>query len=129
MQTIGRLSSAGRLNAAGLLLTAAAMLLQIAGGSTLYPSLTGPIILVVAALAVTFVPSRWTAYAGLVIPLALGVGAIVAAAMTGGFVDQLADPRNPGVFLGSVLHLVGLAMAVAGGVGTVLRGRVATRGR
>jgi hypothetical protein len=119
MQSIRRLSNTERLNAAGLLLTAAAMLLQIAAGSTLYPSVTGPIVLVGTALAVTFVPSRWTAYLGLAVPLVLGVGAILAAAMTGEFVDQLTDPRYPAVFVGSVLHVVGLTIAIAGGAGTV----------
>lgn len=130
MHTIRRLSSAGRLNAAGLLLTATAMLLQIAAGSILYPSLTGPIVLIGTALAVTFVPSRWTPYVGLAVPLVLGVGAIGAAAMTGDFINQLTDSGNPGVMLGSVLHVVGLAGAIAGGAGTVLIGRtVAARGR
>ena len=130
MQTIRRLANAERLNAAGLLLTAAAMLLQIAAGSTLYPSVTGPIVLVGTALAITFLPTRWTAYVGLAVPLVLGVGAIVAAAMTGEFVGQLTDSRNPGVFVGSVLHVVGLTIAVAGGAGTVqARRTVATRGR
>ena len=130
MQTIRRLSNTERLNAAGLLLTAAAMLVQIAAGSTLYPSLTGPLVLVGTALAITFVPSRWTAYVGLAVPLVLGVGAIVAAAMTGGFVDQLADTGYPGLLLGSVLHVIGLTIAVAGGAGTVQRRRTVTaRGR
>ena len=125
MQTIRRLSNAQRLSAASLILTAAAMLLQVAAGSTLYPSMTGPIVLVITALAVTLMPSRWTAYVALAVPLVLGVGAIVAAAMTGGFVGQLTDPSNPGLFLGSVLHVVGLATAVAGGVGIVLSRRAA----
>ena len=125
MQAVRRFSNTERLNAAGLILTALAMLLQIAAGSTPYPSLTGPIVLVATALAVTFVPGRWTAYVGLAVPLVLGVGAIVAAAMTGGFVDQLTDPGNPGVFLSSVLHVVGLTIAVVGGVGIVLGRREA----
>ena len=130
MQTIRRLSNTERLNAAGLLLTAGAMLLQIAAGSSLYPSVTGPLVLVGTALAITFVPSRSTAYVGLAVPLVLGVGAIVAAAMTGEFVDQLTVPRNPGLFVGSVLHVVGLTIAVAGGAATVQRRRtVAARGR
>ena len=125
MNTVRQLSNARILNVAGLVLTSAAMLVQIAAGSTLYPSVTGPIVLVVTAVLVAFVPSRWTAYAGLVVPLVLGVGAIVAAVMTGGFIDQLTSVGNPGVFLGSVLHVVGLMAAVGGGVGTVLDGRAA----
>jgi hypothetical protein len=44
-------------NAAGLVLTAAGMLVQIAAGSTLYPSITGPIVLIVAAIFVAFGPA------------------------------------------------------------------------
>jgi hypothetical protein len=117
-------------NVAGLALTAGGMLLQIAGGSTLYPSLTGPIVLALTALAVAFVRGRWVAYLGLGVPLVLGVGAIAAAAMTGGFIDQLTDPSELGVFLGSILHVLGLTLAVVGGLGMVLRRGVgATDGR
>ena len=121
---------AARLNIAGLVLTAAAMLLQIAAGSTLYPSVTGPIVLLLTALAVAFVPGRWPGYAGLVVPLALGLGVIVAAAMSGGFIDQLTGVGNPALLIGSVLHVAGLAAAVAGGVGMIVDRRVAgARGR
>jgi hypothetical protein len=120
MDSARRLSTAGRVNATGLVLTAAGMLLQIVGGSTLYPSIAGPIVLLATAAIVAFVPGRWTPYIGLVVPLVLGVGAIVAAAMSGGFIDQLTDPGRAGVFLGSVLHVIGLIAAVAGGVGMVL---------
>ena len=129
LHTVRALSNAARLNVAGLGLTAAAMLLQMAAGSTLYPSVTGPVVLLVTALLVAFVPGRRTAYAGLVVPLVLGLGAIVAAAMSGGFMDQLTNVGNPGLLLGSILHIVGLVAAVAGGVGMIL-GRVAgARGR
>jgi hypothetical protein len=74
-------------------------LVQMAAGSTLYPSIMGPIVLilaalVVAALFVAFAPGRWTPWVGLVVPLVLGLGAIVAAVVTGGFIDQL--PRDRG---------------------------------
>jgi hypothetical protein len=128
-RSVTRLSSAARLNIVGLVVTAAAMLLQIAAGSTLYPSVTGPIVLVVTALLVAFVPGRWNAYAGLVVPLVLGVGAIVAAAMTGGFIDQLANPGNLGVFVGSLLHVAGLVAAIGGGVRMALDRRAGERGR
>ncbi|TAK01316.1 MAG: hypothetical protein EPO36_06100 [Chloroflexota bacterium] len=60
MDSVRRLSTAAKVNAAGLVLTAAGMLIQIAAGSTLYPSLTGPIFLVVAAIFVARGPGRWT---------------------------------------------------------------------
>jgi hypothetical protein len=120
MDSVRRLSTATKVNVAGLGLTAAGMLLQIAAGSTLYPSVTGPIVLIVAAIFVAFGPGRLTPWVGLVIPLVLGLGAIVAAIMTGGFVDQLSDFGKPGLVVGSLMHVIGLVAAIAGGVVMVL---------
>ena len=118
--SVRQLSVATKVNAAGLLLTAAGMLLQIVSGSTLYPSVAGPVVLVATAILVVFGPGRWTPYVGLVVPLVLGLGAIVAAGMNGGFIDQLVGVERTGIFLGSVLHVVGLIVAVIGGVGMVI---------
>jgi hypothetical protein len=116
MDSVRRLSTAAKVNASGLVLTAAGMLVQIAAGSTLYPSLIGPVVLIVAATFVAFGPSRWTPWVGLVVPLLLGLGAIVAAIMTGGFIDQLTDFGKPGLLVGSLMHVIGLVAAVGGGV-------------
>jgi hypothetical protein len=120
MESVRRLSMAAKLNVTGLVLTAGGMVLQIASGSTLYPSLFGPIVLLTAAVIVTFGPGRWTPYVGLVVPLILGLGAIVAAVMTGEFIDQLTQTGRAGVLLGSLMHVIGLTAAVGGGVGMVL---------
>ena len=116
-----RLPGAAKLSVIGLVLTAAGMLLQIAAGSQLYPSFAGPIVLLVTAVIVAFWPTRWMAYVALLVPLVLGLGAIVAAVMTGAFIEQLTDTGNAGILLGSLMHVVGLIAAVAGGVGMVLR--------
>ncbi len=121
-------STMTRLTIAGLVTTAGAMLLQIASGSTLYPSVTGPIVLLVTALVVAFVPGRWPAYLGLAVPLVLGLGAIVAAVMTGDFIEQLTDIGKPALFAGSVLHVLGLIAAVAGAVGMTRGPQVAADG-
>ena len=125
MQAVRALPAEARLTATGLVLAAAGMLLQIAAGSTLYPSVTGPIVLLVTAAFVLFGPPRWSGYVGLVVPLVLGVGAIVAAAVTGGFIGQLTDVGRPALLLGSLLHVVGLVAAVAGGLRMVLGRRSA----
>jgi hypothetical protein len=121
MNGVIRLSNAAKLNVAGLVLTAAGMLLQIAAGSDLYPTFVGPILLLAAAVIVAFGPGRWTQYVAFFVPLAFGLGAIIAAVMSGEFIEQLTDIGNAGIFLGSLMHVIGLIAAVAGGVGMVMR--------
>jgi len=122
-----RESNAARLNVAGLALTAAGMILQIAAGSALYPSLAGPVVLLIAAVIVAFGPSRTAPYVGLLVPLVLGLGAFIAAVMTGEFVEQLTGVGNAGLVIGSIMHVVGLISALAGAVGMLRQrgGRVA----
>jgi hypothetical protein len=120
IDALRRLAMAAQVNAAGLVLTAAGMFVQIAAGSTLYPSIAGPIVLIVAALVVIFAPARSAPWVGLVIPLVLGIGAIAAAVMTGDFIDQLTDLGRPGLFVGSVMHVIGLTAAIAAGLVMVL---------
>ena len=123
MRRLLRLSSWAILNVLGLVLTAAGMLVQIAAGSDLYPSLTGPIVLLATAVLVVLGPVRWTRVVGLGVPLVLGIGATVAAAMTGTFVDQLTGSGNAPLLLGSWMHVVGLLTAVVGGLAMMLEPR------
>jgi len=112
---------AAKLSVAGLVLTAAGMLLQIAAGSELYPSFAGPIVLLATAVVVAFWSGRrWTPYVALLVPLVLGLGAIIAAVMSGEFIEQLTDVHQVGILLGSLMHVVGLTAAAAGGVGMLL---------
>ena len=130
IDSVRRLSGATKVCALGLLLTAAAMLVQVAAGSTLYPSIAGPVVLTVAAILVVFGPARFAPWIGLIVPLVLGIGAVAAAAMTGVFIDQLTDPGQPGLLLGSVMHVVGLIAAIGGGLSMVLDRRTTVeRGR
>jgi hypothetical protein len=115
-----RLSMWTGLNALGLVLAAAGMLLQIAAGSDLYPSLTGPIVLLATSVLVVVGPSRWTRWIGFGVPLVLGIGAAVAATMTGTFVDQLTGGGDLSLLAGSWMHVIGLIAAVGGGVGVLV---------
>lgn len=117
---VWRLPRATKLNAAGLVLAAAGMLLQIASGSALYPSFTGPVVLLGTAVLVVVGPARWTPFVGFLVPLVLGLGAIIAAVMTGAFIAQLTDLGEAGLVAGSLVHVVGLGAAVAGGAGMLL---------
>ena len=125
MNRLTSLSNWTKLNLLGLVLTAAGMLVQIAAGSDLYPSLTGPIVLIATAVLVVFGPTRWTRWIGLGVPLVLGLGAAVAATMTGEFIDQLTGAGNGPLLLGSWMHVIGLVTAVGGGVGVTLEPREA----
>jgi hypothetical protein len=120
LNSVRELSTWAKLSVIGLVLTAGGMLLQIAAGSELYPSLTGPIVLLAAAVFVAFGPGRWTPYVALVVPLVLGIGAIVAAVMTGEFIEQLTNLGAAGILIASLLHVIGLSAAVTGGVGMLL---------
>ena len=117
-----RLTFWAKLNIAGLVLAAAGMLTQMAFGSQLYPTLTGPTVLLIAALIVAFGPARWVPFVALLVPLVFGVGALIAASMTGGFVAQLTSLGQPGLFIGSLMHVIGLVAAIVGGAG-MLRDR------
>ncbi|TAK01317.1 MAG: hypothetical protein EPO36_06105 [Chloroflexota bacterium] len=57
---------------------------------------------------------------GLVVPLVLGLGAIVAAVMTGRFIDQLTAFGRPVLVVGSLLHVIGLVAAAGGGAVMVM---------
>jgi hypothetical protein len=123
LHSVTRPSNAALLNVIGLVLATGGMLLQIASGSELYPSLTGPIVLLATAVFVALRPVGWTPFVGVIVPLVLGVGAIVAAAMTGEFVGQATNTGNVAILVGSLMHVLGLAAAVAGGVGMLREGR------
>lgn len=110
------LSTPAKLNVAALAVTAAGMLLQITSGSALYPTIPpGPIIVLAGAGVVALGVRRWSPIIGLVVPLILTVGGIVAAASGNQFLDQLTEPAEPGIFVGTVVHLLGLIAALIAG--------------
>jgi hypothetical protein len=116
----GPLSTTTKLNAAALVATAGGMVLQIASGSELYPTIPpGPIILLVGAGVVAVGAERWSSTIGLVVPAILIVGGIIAAVVGNQFLDQLTEPAEVGIFAGTVIHLVGLATALVTGIAAV----------
>jgi hypothetical protein len=121
MNRLASRSGAAKLNVAGLVLTAIGILLERVAGSELYPTLVPPIVLLVGAAAVALRPGRLTSYLGLVIPLVLAAGITISALLAPTFLEQIVAPDNAGIVLGSLLHIVGLVAALAGGVGMVLR--------
>ncbi len=55
---------------------------------------------------------RWTSLAGVIVALFLLVGGALASQAR----DQLGDPTRVGVFVGTVIQLLALAIALIGGV-------------
>jgi hypothetical protein len=125
------LSGAGKLNVAGMVVAAAGIVVQIASGSELFPTIPpGPIILLAGAALVALGPWRWTPVVGVVVPLFVVVGGIVAAFVSGSFVDQLTDPGRVGVFAGSWLQVLGEVTALVAGIVATRRAAVrASRAR
>jgi hypothetical protein len=115
------LENDAKLNVIGLVVAATGIGLEIAAGSRLYPTLALPIVLLIGAAVVAFGAARWTRYVGLVIPLLLAVGLAISVALSPAFIEQLTDIGNFGTLVGSLLHVVGLVLAVAGGIRMVLR--------
>ena len=72
----------------------------------------GPITLLVAAALVAFVRWRWIPLVGLATALFLAAGTVLAGATP----SMLATPSQVGPFVGSVIQVVGLAVAIVAGV-------------
>jgi hypothetical protein len=111
------LSGRARLNIFGLVLAAGGMVLQIAAGSDLFPTIPpGPIILLAAAVFLTSGPRAWAPYLATVVPAFVIVGGIIASAVNGAFIDQLTDIGEPGIFIGSWVQVAGLLLAFFAGI-------------
>jgi hypothetical protein len=107
------LSAAGKLTVAGLVAAAAGIVIQIASGAE-YPTVPpGLIILLVAAgLVALGARWRWTPLVGVVVALFLLVGGALAPQAR----EQLGDPGAVGVFVGTVIQLLALVVALIAGV-------------
>lgn len=107
------LSAAGKLTVAGLVAAAAGIVIQIASGAE-YPTVPpGLIILLVAAgLVALGARWRWTPLVGVVVALFLLVGGALAPQAR----DQLGDPGAVGVFVGTVIQLLALVVALIASV-------------
>ena len=126
MKDDNNMSNAAKVNVAGLVLAAAGMVLQIVAGSDLYPSIPpGPIILIAAAGAVAYGPSRWAPYVAVFVPAFLLMGAVLSALVASeSFVDQLTDVGQAGIFTGTLVQMIGLVVAVAAGIAMLRRRNV-----
>lgn len=109
-------SLAARLLVVGLVVAAAGMLIQYASGVE-YPTIPpGPIIALVAAAVVAFGPWRRAPVVGLVAAVFISLGGVIATIAGNGFTPQLSDPGAVGGFVGTLVQIAGLVIAVAAGV-------------
>lgn len=108
-----RLSAAGKLTVAGLVTAAAGIVIQIASGAD-YPTVPPGLIILLAAAALVALATRWpwTIIVGVIVSLLLLVGGALAPQARA----QLGDPRQLGVFIGTVLQLLALIIALVAGV-------------
>jgi hypothetical protein len=110
------LSPAARLNVAGLVVAAAGIMIQYFSGVD-YPTIPpGPIILLAAAAVVAFGPWRWSTVVGLVTAAFVSIGGAIATIVGNGFTPQLSDPGAFGGFAGTVVQILGLAIALPAGI-------------
>jgi hypothetical protein len=119
------LSLAGKLTVTGLTVAAAGIVIQIASGAE-YPTVPPGLIILLVAAGVVALGSRWrwTSLVGVIVALFLLVGGALAPQAR----DQLGDPTQVGVFVGTVIQLLALAIALIAGV-VAARQRYRTRPR
>jgi hypothetical protein len=101
-------SGVRRMVGTGLIIAAAAIPVQIAGGAD-YPTVPpGLLILAAAAAMVLFAPWRWALIVAMLAAVFLGIGGTIAP----NFRDQLTDPGQTMTFLGSIMQVIGLLIAL-----------------
>jgi hypothetical protein len=120
-----RLSPAARLSALGLAVAATGIMIQYVSGVD-YPTIPpGPVILLAAAGVVVFGPWRRAPVAGLVAAAFVSLGGVVATIAGKGFTETLGDPSELGGFLGALVQIAGLVIALPAGVVAVRNFRLA----
>jgi hypothetical protein len=107
------LTPAASLTVAGLVVAAAGIVIQIASGAD-YPTVPPGLIILLAAAGLVALATRWrwTTIVGVIVSLFLLVGGILAPQARA----QLGDPGEVGVFVGTVIQLLALVVALVGGV-------------
>jgi hypothetical protein len=120
-----KLTVAASLTVAGLVAAAAGIVIQIASGAE-YPTIPPGLIILLAAAGLVALAARWrwTSIVGVIVSLFLLVGGALAPQAR----QQLGDPTQVGVFIGTVIQLLALVVALVAGVAaTRQRYRTSTR--
>jgi hypothetical protein len=111
------------INIAALLIAGTGLLILFISAPDLFPPVPlGTIILVAAAAAVSFVPGRWTAVPGTVVPTFILIGAVA----SGQSLDILQGSENAGALTGTLIQLPALVIAIVAGARSITRRRPAS---
>ncbi len=107
------LTPATGLTVAGLALAAAGIVIQIASGAE-YPTIPPGLLILLAAAGLVALATRWrwTTIVGVIVSLFLLVGGVLAPQAR----EQLSDPTQVGIFIGTVIQLLALVVALVAGV-------------
>lgn len=98
----------------GLLLTAGGIFVQAASGAKGYPQIPPGIIILAAIGVLVFLTRRyrWASIPGVAIAALVWVGVFT----THGTAERLSQPADLGPFLGTVVQLFGLVVALVAGI-------------
>ena len=112
MNNLTSLSFAAKLTVLGLVVAAAGISTLFLTNSVAVPPIPiGPILLLAVAGLVVLGPWRWTPVAGVVLSLAILIGAFIAP----GLFDRLGNPAQVGAFVGTSVQMLGLLTAIIAG--------------
>lgn len=113
-----QLSPVATLLAASLIVAGVGIFIQFVTGVPGFPAIPpGPIILIGVGLLVALLLWRWTPVIGLVAALFVSVGTVLAnTGKSATTIDQLSAPGEFGPFIGTVLQVLGLVVALICGV-------------
>lgn len=120
MTRSGALTPAARVHVAALVVACAGfIILLLAGMPEFQPFPPGVVVLSAAAAAVALLPRRrWVPLIGVGLCVAIAVGAFVVYDST---LQRLADPADVVPFLGTVIQMGGVVVAIVAGVTAALR--------
>jgi hypothetical protein len=106
-----QLTTVRKLAVGGLITAAMGIVVQILGGAD-YPTVPPGVLLLLAAAGLFALRKPWASLIGVLIAVFISIGAVVAPNMG----DQLGEPSAVGVFTGTVIQLVGLAVGLLCGL-------------
>jgi hypothetical protein len=119
-------SALAKLNVAGLVVAAAGIMVQYVSGEDFPTVPPGPIILLGAAAVAAFASWRRADWVGLVAAAFISIGGVTATIAGSGFNETLGDPDEIGGFVGALIQVAGLVIALPAGIAAVRERRWTT---